>query len=61
MPDPDDVASLVAKDSLARMFLGDPYEDRTSHVLVNVSLDISEVSEVNDPMGFLEEEEALLQ
>lgn len=60
-PDQDDIASLVAKDSLARMFLGDPYEDRTEFVLVNVSLDLSEVSEVNDPMGFLEEEEALSQ
>ena len=60
-PDPDDVASLAAKDSLTRMFLGDPYEDRSSFVLVNVSLDMSQVSEVNDPMGFFEEEEALLQ
>ena len=60
-PDQDDIASLVAKDSLARIFLGDPYEDRTGFVLVNVSLDLSEVSEVNDPMGFLEEEEALSQ
>ncbi|TFY60679.1 hypothetical protein EVJ58_g4994 [Rhodofomes roseus] len=48
-------ASPALSDLLDRVFLGNPEKDRDIIPLVSVSLDLSEVSEVNDPMAFLRE------
>ncbi|TFY60020.1 hypothetical protein EVJ58_g5403 [Rhodofomes roseus] len=48
-------ASLAPSDLLDRVFLGNPDEDRDIIPLVSISLDLSDVTEVNDPMDLLRE------
>ncbi|KAH9833174.1 uncharacterized protein C8Q71DRAFT_774460 [Rhodofomes roseus] len=52
-------ASPAPSDLLYRVFLGNPDEDRDIIPLVSISLDLAEVSEVNNPMAFLREVEVI--
>ncbi|KAH9833180.1 uncharacterized protein C8Q71DRAFT_860455 [Rhodofomes roseus] len=52
-------SSPAPSDLLQQVFLGDPDEDREIIPLVSVSLNLSEVSEGNDPMEFLREMEVI--